>query len=783
VLVVLLVIGVVVTVAGFLNNPIVGGVVAVGTAVAGLVMTKLQNAISTGHALRKRWTDAVAPVANTMGAPKDSVAALLRPEIEIVPYNNIHIEQLRALLRWALAPDAVALRFLTGGAGGGKTRTARQLARLLQSRQGWQCGVARPGAEAQAVAAAVESRIPTLLIIEQGFRQEVVADALAALARQDDRSHVRVLVVTRNAETWRERMSACDDDNSARLILAAEQTELGTPSAGPHGHRQQFERSVSAFAQARGIDEPHVRLELTDPNASVLAVHATALLAVLDAEFSTTRVLGNRRPCDSDVFDHLLRHEAQFWRLSWHARGTDPLPDGTHKQIVAIAFLLGPVHERLRRIPALADASEERLAHIGEWLEERYPTVDGLLAAVLVTDVLAGDPVLATAVLTDLPAESLGRVLTVLTDACRQLPTARPLLQQVLSALPKEQLPTALEIACVLRDPLDQDLAKVIDVASLEPTRLSAFDDALITDGAAPWCAVAILRAQLRVVDQDTQRVGLLDRLVRVLRTVGKYEAGVDRSRELIQLLRKLIRQGKENHVPELAQALDNRASLLHDLGRDRIAIGISNEALKLTRELAGEQAQYLGNLCKKLNNNGVILHTLGKNDKALTVINEAVKIGRSASTDDQPLPGLADALNSLVVIQLEHNCGREALVPALESVDCFQRLVATNAWYHGDLARALMNLGVVLLTLNDEPTAARVLQEAAAHWRTIVFGNPHMTQGLLDTLINLGTCYAALQRTQLAFPVWQEALPLAQQLAQHHHHHQPRYFAVMCGY
>lgn len=310
-----LVIGVVAAVAAFLNKPIVVGVVAVITTVAGLVMTKQQKAIDAGHALRKRWTDAVDPVARSLGAPKESIAALLRPELEIVPYNNIHIEQLRTLLKWALAPDAAALRFLTGGAGSGKTRTARQLARLLQGRTGWQCGVARPGREAQAVVAAIESRIPTLLIIEQGFRQEAVVEALAALARPDGRSHVRVLVVTRNAEMWRERMSACDDDDSARLILAAGRTELGIPSAGPHGHYQQFERAVSAFAQARGVDAPHIRLELTDPNVSVLAVHATALLAVLDAEFSTMRALGNRRPCDRNVFGHLLRHEAgpQGW--------------------------------------------------------------------------------------------------------------------------------------------------------------------------------------------------------------------------------------------------------------------------------------------------------------------------------------------------------------------------------------------------------------------------------------------------------------------------------------
>jgi hypothetical protein len=213
VLVAVLVTGVVVTVAAFLNSPIVGGVVAMITTVASLVVAEQQRAISTAHDLRKRWAVAADPVTRSVVTPRDSVAALLRPELEVVPYNNIHIEQLRDLRRWALSPDGLALRFLTGGAGGGKTRTARQLARHLQDGHGWQCGVARPGMEAQAVETAVESRIATLLIIDLRLGH-VSAEALAPLARQSDESHVRVLVVTRNVDIWRRQISACDNDVS-----------------------------------------------------------------------------------------------------------------------------------------------------------------------------------------------------------------------------------------------------------------------------------------------------------------------------------------------------------------------------------------------------------------------------------------------------------------------------------------------------------------------------------------------------------------------------------------
>jgi hypothetical protein len=151
VLIAVLVTGFVVTVAAFLNNPIAGGAAAMITTIASLVMAWRQTAIDAAHELRKRWAAAVDPVTQLVQTPTDSVAALLRPEFEVVPYNNIHIEQVRDLHRWAQSPDALALRFLTGGAGAGKTRTARQLARRLQDGHGWQCGVARCGATTRAV--------------------------------------------------------------------------------------------------------------------------------------------------------------------------------------------------------------------------------------------------------------------------------------------------------------------------------------------------------------------------------------------------------------------------------------------------------------------------------------------------------------------------------------------------------------------------------------------------------------------------------------------------------
>src|SRR5262245_29806787 len=147
--------GLAVGVTGSLRSPVVGAILGVVVPLVAVEVTRRNKAAGKVREQQTSWTDAVDLVARPVVVPKHSVTALLRPEFEIVPYNNLHIASMRALRRWALSPVGEFLHLLGGGPGMGKTRTARQLARLLQDEEGWRCGIARPGEEAAAVAAAI----------------------------------------------------------------------------------------------------------------------------------------------------------------------------------------------------------------------------------------------------------------------------------------------------------------------------------------------------------------------------------------------------------------------------------------------------------------------------------------------------------------------------------------------------------------------------------------------------------------------------------------------------
>lgn len=589
--------GVIATLTVWLAHPAVSGVCTGVSGLVTLVCTKWHarsvEAAAAAREQEERWAASVVVPNRAVNVPGDSVAALLHPDAERVPYNELHIQQLNALRRWALS-DTVVLHFLTGGAMVGKTRTARQLAKVLLAHDGWLTGVARPGREMDALAVAVAADRPALLIIDEDSRREAVAEVLAELTRPTTESRVRVLVVVRNVNIWRKQLIAHRSNAVSELARTARLTELGVPSSGPHDHQQQFARAVTAFAIRRRTETPSDRLGLVNPSAPVGAVHAVALLAVLEAETSSTRLRDRPCPYDSAVFAQLLTHEGQYWRLRWQERRLEPLPDKVYEQIVAVALLLGRSAESLRRVPALSDMSSERLAHVAEWLEELYPATARLFTSVLVTTALSESPQLARNVLTDVPIDVLGHVLSVLGYASYQLPSVRPLLKCAITGLPQEQLGIALDIASEIGDPLDHDLAVVIAGAGLDDEQLDALGQVLVTDLDAPWCAAALIRERLRVASSVRLRADLLSRLVALLRWVGEYDEGIRHGKALIRLLRRLARSGEARRVPALATALNQQVAILNDAGQNHVAIGLSSEVLDLARGLADQDAKHL---------------------------------------------------------------------------------------------------------------------------------------------------------------------------------------------
>ena len=115
-----------------------------------------------------------------------------------------------------------------------------------------------------------------------------------------------------------------------------------------------------------------------------------------------------------------------------------------------------------------------------------------------------------------------------------------------------------------------------------------------------------------------------------------------------------------------VAALLNNLANRLSDLGRREEALGVAEEAVRLSRALA-----FTPNLAHSLNNLANMLSDLGRREEALTVAEEAIGLrrGLAASRPDAFTPDLAASLNNLSIMLRDLGRREEALMVAEEAV------------------------------------------------------------------------------------------------------------------
>ena len=141
---------------------------------------------------------------------------------------------------------------------------------------------------------------------------------------------------------------------------------------------------------------------------------------------------------------------------------------------------------------------------------------------------------------------------------------------------------------------------------------------------------------------------------------------------------------------PFRAEVLTNLSAFLSAGGRHKEALAVTEEAVKIYRELARLNPTYLGNLASALNNQGAGYSDLDRRQEALTLMEEVVTIRRKlAQTNSTFRAELADSLANLGVFLSELGRSQDALAPTEEAVKIYRELVKTNPVFLSELARA----------------------------------------------------------------------------------------------
>jgi tetratricopeptide (TPR) repeat protein len=724
---------------------------------------------------------------------------LLNARFEVVDFTGRGSE-LGQLHEWRRrGGPRLAVRWLHGPAGAGKTRLAAKFASESVA-DNWKVVIATPGPGVLLPVLGSQDLRPDgadglLLIIDYADRWPATHLAMLLSNRLFRHRSVktRILMVARTADDW----------PGIRHKLIGEQPALSSQMLeplpeDPANRMEMFTAALTGFARHYGAADvsglrPPGPLEQAD-FALTLAVHMAAL-ATLDAHVS-----GRRAPSDmAGLTVYLLDRENHHW-AQLYGDGTHELNPGERtfrtepamlRRAVFTAALTGPVdratgiaileglapevpdpHQVLNdhaicyppASPSRADALEplypDRLTedfialtipgHGADYPDQPWAGLDtwALLGRLIDNDLSHLRTPNAR-----LPAARRRAVIFLASAAQRWPHVATNGLFPILRMFPLLAVAAggpALTALASVGGPgplLDDELLTVLEGIDRAIPNRSDLDLDIGADHLAERLAGHYLNS-----DADpAAKAFALSRLFARLRNAGRPDEALTAAEQALAILRPLA-ESDPQYLGDLAVALDSVSTALSDVGRSTASLAPAREAVEIFRRLAAaDPARQLPVLARFLDRLGTLLSNLGQAEESLILAQEADAVRRQSATGN---PGLV---------------GDEAVARAQEAVAISRRLVGESGPEHLPiLAQSLINLGRNLADTGrlDEGLVAGT--ESITIYRRLSADSPAVgLPGLADALDSLGNRLAKAGRIQEGLPYLVEAVQICRGLAE----------------
>lgn len=307
-----------------------------------LVRNPVLHRLSSHHPLLK-------PAFERLG--EETEFKLITARYGVVPFvNESHGSALDELDDWCTASGEdcdVRVKLLLGPGGSGKTRLAAELCeRLRSSDQRWLAGFARE--EETVPWTDHEPLHPTLVVFDYVERPAVASKVARFLKHLDGlgsalQSRVRVLLVSRNANDWRDHIDLQGGGVLSRRLRAEgdrAQMVLSEVEFTPHLRKLHFTEAFKRFTRGTGREGRDITAQLEnlseDEFRSPLLVHIAALLAAHgdDVPFAASRQL------QSTLLTYLIRRErASRWAQEPTLTTTMAAPEVSNQALHAVAIM------------------------------------------------------------------------------------------------------------------------------------------------------------------------------------------------------------------------------------------------------------------------------------------------------------------------------------------------------------------------------------------------------------------------------------------------------------
>ena len=615
-----------------------GALAGVLTALAGVVFAVLWQVAASRQVKVQAERDLLTGAERAFELPPwelRSPAGYLRPEAEMVTFR--HRRELDDLRDWLTSAAHAGVSLVTGQAGSGKTRLARQLAADAREEFGWRVYWVPPGGEEQAAGAARHGDSPVLLIADYAETRDDLGSLLAVISEGDGPS-VRVLLLARSAGEWWQLLVTETDVPLSDTLAAVQPVSLG-PLTSPAGQEEVFRQALADFAAELGTACPAAGLPPVGPDAVVLIVHAAALLAVLDHAAGTA---GDANPQGADgVIDRLLGHEARYWQHSQnrYSLGLSPV---ILERAVAAGALVGADSEPAAAalLAAIGDLADPAVrGKTARWLHDLYPVPAGsagsewigrlqpdLVAEKHVVRVLCDRQDLARALLTGLDPQRAAGALTILARAALTDPDAAGLISLALRSDPDGLVIPAMTVAIETNPAVGDQIAAAMTGSRWKPGLLEQIAQALPDTSVALAATAAQTYQHLAdTAADDEQRAPRLGNLSTWLSRLGRREDALAAIGRAVAAYTDLAAARPDAFLPDLAMSLDNQSLRLADLGRREDALAAIDRAVAIRRELAAAlPGVFLGPLRNSLAAMARLLTSLGMDDRAAEAASEA---------------------------------------------------------------------------------------------------------------------------------------------------------------
>ncbi|MEU8233420.1 tetratricopeptide repeat protein [Actinoplanes sp. NPDC048967] len=691
----------------------------------------------------------------------------------LVPFTGREAER-AGLREWLGSPGRLAVRWLSGPGGQGKTRLLEDVAEQARA-AGWKVVVAGPG-----VGAIMPSRGSQDLRTEQAKGVLVLVDYAdrwpltsllwlsrnALLHRPGVRT--RILLAGRGATNWPALRSEL---GRPAVAAATSRTELGALAVADRP--AMYAAARTAFARVHDVSPPPgPGVDLDGEHFGLtLAVHLAALVEV-DARANDARP-------ETDPAKHtqylLDREHLQWTRLHEGAvRGLDfATPPSVMARTVFTAALTGALPDDQGK--ALLTRVEQEMPAVRILRDHGvcYPSsrvLQPLLPDRLAEDYLAltltggpeGRPWSGSRLAAVLTTVDPRRPLTFLIAAAARWPHVGPdHLYPLLRSDPTLAVQAGSEALAGLAAIADVDLTMLAGVADILPRGRHVDLD----DGIAAVSARLLAGRLAGPADPAERARVLIDHTIR-LHHAGRHEAAVETASEAVELL---AAAGPDHHLGDYANSLSIRGAAFAFTGDHQRALKDAGQAAHLHHRLALEHAGYLPDLATSLMNIGTVLAELGRDEEAVAPTEDAAVLLRRVA-EAYPERHLADLAGSLINLSGRYLAvGRrdEASRAAEEATAIYRGLVEDDRHrYLPDLANALGNQAATRRSTGRRPAAHEAAAEALAVTRELARSNPAAHRpALAVALHNSGACLGDAGRYPEALAHTLEAIEIREDL------------------